>query len=129
MNRFRLTGICLLILTLALSGCLAKTGNLTRDRVDQEASLSAGNRGYIMMQVPEPTVVNEREMESILSVFSEAIKRNPSYGGAYYNRAVAYFYKKDYERSWQDLHKAESLGCRISVDFLETLKKVSQRKD
>lgn len=54
MSSFKLTGICVLILTLALSGCVARTYNLTRDRVDQELSSTSGNRGYIMGNAPEP---------------------------------------------------------------------------
>jgi len=54
MDRFKLAGICALISTLALSGCVARTYNLTRDRVDQELSPLSGNRGYIMGQAPEP---------------------------------------------------------------------------
>ena len=55
MNRFKLAGICVLTSTLALSGCVARTYNLTRDRVDQDLSSSSGNRGYIMGKAPEPT--------------------------------------------------------------------------
>jgi len=54
MNRFKLVGFCVLISTLALSGCVARTYNLTRDRVDQDLSSSSGNRGYFMGQAPEP---------------------------------------------------------------------------
>ena len=55
MNRFKLVGICVLTSTLALSGCVARTYNLTRDRVDQDLSPAMGNRGYIMGKAPEPT--------------------------------------------------------------------------
>ncbi|MHB8154718.1 MAG: hypothetical protein ACYDFR_01535, partial [Candidatus Omnitrophota bacterium] len=68
------------------------------------------------------------EMDSVISVFSEAIKKTPSYAGAYYNRALAYFYKKNYEQCWQDVHMAESLGCGFSADFLKALKKASHRE-
>ncbi|MDD5109181.1 MAG: LysM peptidoglycan-binding domain-containing protein [Candidatus Omnitrophica bacterium] len=54
MKRFKLAGICVLTSTLALSGCIARTYNLTRDRVDQDLSSSSGNRGYVMGQAPEP---------------------------------------------------------------------------
>jgi tetratricopeptide (TPR) repeat protein len=141
MNRFKLAGICVLISSLALSGCAARTCNLTRDRVDQEFSLTSGNRGYITGQASEPeesktlsriiekpTPVNEMEMDSVISVFSEAIKKNPNYAGAYYNRAIAYFYKNNYEQCWQDVQMAESLGCRFSADFIKSLKKVSPRE-
>jgi len=80
-------------------------------------------------QVIEKTKkVNELEMDSIISVFSEAIKKNPSYAGAYYNRAIAYFHKNNYEQCWQDVHMAESLGCSFSADFLKLLKKASNRE-
>jgi len=66
MNRFKLTGICVLTSTLALSGCVARTYNLTRDRVDQELSSASGNRGYIMGQAPEP---QERKTTRTTRVF------------------------------------------------------------
>jgi tetratricopeptide (TPR) repeat protein len=78
--------------------------------------------------ISQPVVVNEAEMDSVISVFSDAIKKTPNYAGAYYNRAVAYFYKKDYERCWQDVHKAESLGSEFSEDFMKSLKKASGRE-
>ncbi len=54
MKRFKLAGICVLTSTLALSGCVARTYNLTRDRIDQDLSSSSGNRGYMMGVPPEP---------------------------------------------------------------------------
>lgn len=66
MNRTKLAGICVLILTLALSGCVARTYNLTRDRVDQELSSTSGNRGYIMGVAPEP---KERKSTRTTRVF------------------------------------------------------------
>lgn len=53
MKSFKLAGICVLASTVALSGCVARTYNLTRDRVDQDLSSSSGNRGYISGQAPE----------------------------------------------------------------------------
>jgi len=66
MNRFKLAGICTLVSTLVLSGCVARTYNLTRDRVDQELSNTTGNRGYIMGNAPEPT---ERKTTRTTRVF------------------------------------------------------------
>lgn len=66
MNRFKLAGIYVLTSTLALSGCVARTYNLTRDRVDQDLSLSSGNRGYLMGQAPEPS---ERATTRTVRVF------------------------------------------------------------
>ncbi|MFA6357324.1 MAG: LysM peptidoglycan-binding domain-containing protein [Candidatus Omnitrophota bacterium] len=54
MNRFKLAGIFVLTSTLALSGCVARTYNLTRDRVDQDLTPTSGNRGYFIGTAPEP---------------------------------------------------------------------------
>lgn len=54
MNKFKLAGICVIVSTFALSGCVARTYNLTRDRVDQDLTSTSGNRGYIMGKAPEP---------------------------------------------------------------------------
>jgi len=66
MNSFKLAGICVLTSTLALSGCVARTYNLTRDRVDQDLSSTSGNRGYIMGNAPEP---KERKTTRTTRVF------------------------------------------------------------
>jgi tetratricopeptide (TPR) repeat protein len=141
MDSKKLAEIYLLILSLALSGCAAETCNLTYNQAVQKSSLVANNRGYILGQISEspeskipyrttekPVLVNELEMNSIISVFSEALKKNPDYPGAYYNRAIAYYYKKNYEQSWRDVHKAESLGYVFSVNFIKSLQKASHRK-
>ena len=71
-------------------------------------------------------VVDQKEIDNIIAVFTESIKHNPNYAGAYYNRAVAYFYKNDYDKSWQDIHKAEALGINIDVKFIELVVKLKQ---
>lgn len=79
---------------------------------------------------PVTVVVDQKEIDNIIAVFTESIKHNPDQAGAYYNRGSAYFYKKDYDKSWQDIHKAEELGIHIDVKFIELvgkLKKASGR--
>lgn len=66
MDRLRLAGICVLASTMALSGCVARTYNLTRDRVDQDLSSSLGNRGYLTGQAPE---TKERATTRTVRVF------------------------------------------------------------
>ena len=46
----------------------------------------------------------------------------------YYKRAIDYFFMKEYDKSWYDLHKAEELGHKIESVFLEDLKKASGRE-
>ncbi|MFH0918002.1 MAG: LysM peptidoglycan-binding domain-containing protein [Candidatus Omnitrophota bacterium] len=73
MNSFKLAGICVLGSTLALSGCVARTYELTRDRVDQDLSSSMGNRGYIMGKAPEAA---ERKTTRTTRVFE--VEMGPS---------------------------------------------------
>lgn len=54
MKGTKLAGICILASALALSGCVTRTYNLTRDRVDQDLTQASGNRGYLMGNAPEP---------------------------------------------------------------------------
>ncbi len=76
----------------------------------------------------KPVAVNGMEMDSIIAVFTDAINKDPNYAGAYYNRAIAYFYKEDYEKSWRDVYVAQSLGCKFSESFIVSLKKASHRE-
>lgn len=73
MNRLKLAGICVLASTLALSGCVARTYNLTRDRVDQDLSNTSGNRGYLMGKAPEP---QERTDTRTVRVFEIELGKN-----------------------------------------------------
>ena len=58
----------------------------------------------------------------------KAIEINPKYGSAYGNRAFAYFLKKDYDKSWEDVYKAGSLEFKVNPKFLSELKKASARE-
>ena len=75
--------------------------------------------------------VNPKEVDNIIAVLNQAVKNNPYDAGIYYNRAVAYFYKKNYDLSWEDVHKAEDLGIKDNPKFTELvdrLKAASGRK-
>lgn len=80
-------------------------------------------------ETPVAPVFSEAEMDKVIATFSEAIKSNPNYAGAYYNRAMAYFYKNNYEQCWQDVHKAESLGLKFNPNFIASLRKFSGRQE
>jgi len=63
-----------------------------------------------------------------LSDCSKAIQINPNYAKAFHNRAVIYLLRKEYTKSWEDLHRAEALGYKIDPRFLEELKKATGRE-
>ena len=75
--------------------------------------------------------VNSKEVDNIIVILNQAVKNKPYDAGIYYNRAVAYFYKKNYDLSWEDVHKAEDLGIKDNLRFTELvdrLKAASGRK-
>ncbi len=51
--------VLILCSVFALSGCVVRTYQVTKDRVDQD--LSMGNRGYLMGQPPKDTGIKERK--------------------------------------------------------------------
>jgi len=63
-----------------------------------------------------------------ISDFTKAIEINPGYAGVYYNRGFAYYFKKEYEKCWEDVHRAQALGYEIPPQFLDNLRKASGRK-
>lgn len=78
MNRFKLAGICVLTSTLALSGCVARTYNLTRDRIDQDLSSVSGNRGYITGTAPEPAERETTRTTRVIEIELGFAKKSPA---------------------------------------------------
>jgi hypothetical protein len=60
--------------------------------------------------------------------WDRAIEINPSVPEPYINRAVLNFGRAEYDESWQDVQKAQSLGAKLPPDFLEELRKASGRQ-
>ncbi|MEI8011852.1 MAG: tetratricopeptide repeat protein [Candidatus Omnitrophota bacterium] len=64
-----------------------------------------------------------------LQEYKDVLKKNEAL--IYLHRAKAFFGKKDFEKSWSDVHQAESLGGQMvfkdDSKFLEDLKKASGR--
>ncbi|HAH20978.1 MAG TPA: hypothetical protein DCL49_08770 [Candidatus Omnitrophica bacterium] len=66
---------------------------------------------------------------SLSQIFREkALQINPEYASIYYNRAVAYFLIKEYDKSWQDIYKAKELKGNIDPEFLNALERASGRR-
>jgi tetratricopeptide (TPR) repeat protein len=69
-------------------------------------------------------------LSQAISDLDKAIEINPNYADAYETRAYVYFDKKEYEKAWANVHKAEGLGYKPDkedLEFLDKLKKVSGR--
>ena len=59
--------------------------------------------------------------------FANAIEANPRLAAAYYDRANAFYNKGEYDKVWDDIHKARSLGYQVPKKFLKALRRVSGR--
>ena len=58
-----------------------------------------------------------------LKEFEAAIKLNPSFGRAYYQRGMIYQSQEKYQPALEDIQKAKNLGYGIDPDFIELLKR------
>jgi tetratricopeptide (TPR) repeat protein len=63
-----------------------------------------------------------------ISDFTKAIELNPNDGQIYRTRAFLYFSRREYTRTWEDVHKAEAMGCSFDPGFVKELRKASKRK-
>lgn len=72
---------------------------------------------------------NFKDLDQAISDFSRAIKIAPNQKDAYILRARAYYRKKEFDKSWQDVHKAESLGHKFQEQFIKKLANDSGRKE
>ena len=60
--------------------------------------------------------------------FTKATETNPRLAAAYYDRANSFYSKGEYDKVWDDIYKARSLGYQVPKKFLKTLRKVSGRE-
>jgi len=68
-------------------------------------------------------------LDQAISDYTKALEVNPNYALAYYNRGRSYYYKKEYDKSWEDIKKAQDLGWKIRPEFLDDLRKASGRQN
>jgi len=62
-----------------------------------------------------------------ISDFNKVLEINPKFALAYYDRGRSYYHKKDYDKSWEDIKKAQDLGWKIPPEFLDELRKALGR--
>ena len=68
------------------------------------------------------------QYDRAISDFDKAIELNPRLAEAYYNRGLSYYFKREYDKAWDDVHKAQALGYQIHPGFLKALRKASGRQ-
>jgi hypothetical protein len=56
-------------------------------------------------------------------------KRDPESAEAYYNRGVTYQREGQYDKAWEDVHEAHSLGFEVDLGLLKHLREASGRQE
>jgi tetratricopeptide (TPR) repeat protein len=69
----------------------------------------------------------KNDFNKALLDYNRAIVSKPDFGVAYRERARVYLETKDYDSSWQDIKKAQSLGVEIDSELREKFQKASGR--
>ena len=83
--------------------------------------------------LPDPSVPVDREpavqadrYDQAISHFNRVLEQNPRDARAYYERGLVYYNKGEYDKAWQDVHKAQSLGYQVPPEFLSLLSEASR---
>ena len=85
-----------------------------------------------MIREEKPHVLKESQQKTFeapqKTPFAKAIEANPRLAAAYYDRANAFYNKGEYDKVWEDIDRARSMGYRVPKKFLRSLRKVSGRE-
>lgn len=71
--------------------------------------------------------LQKRRYDEAIAYYNQALREKPFFPSAYVGRAMAFYYKGQYDYAWQDVRQAQSLGREIDPKFLKDLKKASGR--
>jgi tetratricopeptide (TPR) repeat protein len=61
--------------------------------------------------------------------FDMATEIDPKFAEAYYSRGIAYQREGQYEKAWEDVHEAHSLGYEVDQGFLKALREATGRQE
>ena len=70
-----------------------------------------------------------RAGDRAIADFTQALTLNPNYAQAYYHRAVAALFQKDYTKAWADVKRFQQAGGKPDPQFLRDLRKASGRQN
>ncbi|MHC4593383.1 MAG: tetratricopeptide repeat protein [Planctomycetota bacterium] len=68
------------------------------------------------------------DYDGAIFYFTKDIEINPRHAKAYSNRAHAYYHKGEYDKAWEDVHKAQSLEFQVPPILLKLLREASGRE-
>lgn len=103
-------------------------GNLQQAISDYNKTIEIKPDYYLAYNNRGVAYQNMGNFDQALSDYNKAIEIDPNQGLAYSNRAITYFLRQEYNKSWEDVYKAEALGRKVEPGFLEDLKRASGRE-
>ncbi len=77
--------------------------------------------GYAVEEELIQQVWSLSHTERVVEEASKEIGKDPQNGQAYYNRAVARYYRKEYQAALEDCNKAKKLGVTVEEGMLEAI--------
>jgi tetratricopeptide (TPR) repeat protein len=85
-------------------------------QIDPKDARAYCNRGNAL--------VEKGQYDEAISDYNKALEINSKDAQIFYNRGLAYYFK-----FWEDIKKAQELGYKIPPNFLEDLRKASERQN
>lgn len=130
MKRFNVLFLLLVLSTFVLSGCVVRTYQATKDRVDQD--LTGGNRGYLMANAPQ---YNDQARKSTRTTQVVEIELHPPFkfekskkGAAPVQEQAVYEESMDTGFAESVEPEMEAVGSeQYTVQKNDTLQKISQK--
>jgi len=78
--------------------------------------------------ISRAVIYNETDkVDEAIADLNRAADINPKDYRIFYNRAISYFYKQDYDKSWDDLHTIDALGVTVPPQLRQELIRASGR--
>ena len=71
--------------------------------------------------------LQKREFDQAILLFNKSLETNPTNAEAYISRGRGYYSRGEYDKSWEDIKKAQDLGYKIPTEFLCDLRRTSGR--
>ncbi len=82
--------------------------------------MAYGNRGVAYLLT--------KKYDLAIADFTKILEIDPKNISAYNGRIMVYAEKKDYDRAWEEVRRAKSLGIKIDPVVLEALTAASGRR-
>ena len=71
--------------------------------------------------------MQKRQYDKAILDFNKTIEIRPGHAQAYLGRLMVFYNKRDYDKAWDDVRKAQSLGLQVPASFLKDLREASGR--